>query len=202
MPKVAIKPGSSSGESMRAEFRPREWSALMARAQDGDRAAYARLLNEITPYLRSLAGPPLRSAGDLEDAVQDTLMTVHAIRHTYDPRRPFGPWLVAIAQRRIIDRLRQRSRRNAREAAFEPFHETLAAPDAELAERGLDARRLRRAVAALPEAQRRVIELLKLSEFSLKEAAQETGMSIAALKVATHRAMKALRVALTSEPDR
>jgi RNA polymerase sigma-70 factor (ECF subfamily) len=79
----------------------------MARAQSGDRQAYRRLLDEITPYLRSLAVKSHRDPRDIEDTVQDVLLSVHSIRHTYDPARPFGPWLVAIAHRRIVDRLRR-----------------------------------------------------------------------------------------------
>jgi RNA polymerase sigma factor (sigma-70 family) len=55
---------------------------------------------------------------------------------------------------------------------------------------------LRRAMAELPESQRRVIELLKIEEKTLKEAAVITGMSVAALKTTTHRAIKALRTHL------
>ncbi len=47
-----------------------------------------------------------RGRADVEDVVQDILLTLHAIRHTYDPSRPFKPWLVAVARRRIVDRLR------------------------------------------------------------------------------------------------
>ena len=47
-----------------------------------------------------------------------------------------------------------------------------------------------------PPGQRQAIKLLKLDEMSLKEAAIASGMSIAALKVATHRALATLRKAL------
>src|SRR5271154_3885744 len=84
--------------------RPEEqWRQLMASAQEGHAADYHRLLGEIAPYLRRLAGRGLRDSRDAEDAVQDILLTVHAVRHTYDPARPIKPWLVAIARRRIID---------------------------------------------------------------------------------------------------
>jgi DNA-directed RNA polymerase specialized sigma24 family protein len=79
------------------------WSALMARAQDGDGLAYRRLLEEITPYLRSLAARHRGLSGETEDTVQDILLTLHAARHTYDAGRPFGPWLLAIARRRIAE---------------------------------------------------------------------------------------------------
>ena len=91
------------------------WSALMARAQEGDGLAYRRLLEEVTPYLRSLAARHGGLSGETEDTVQDILLTLHAARQTYDARRPFGPWLLAIARRRIADRLRRLGRRAAAE---------------------------------------------------------------------------------------
>jgi RNA polymerase sigma-70 factor (ECF subfamily) len=170
-----------------------EWSSLMARAQGGDQAAYRRLLYEVARYLRSLVAQHHRNPADVEDTVQDILLTIHAVRHTYDPRRPFDPWLVAIARRRIVDRLRRQGRLRARETALEPEHETFAAPKANLAETAGDERALREAVERLPEGQRQAVTLLKLNEMSLKEASAASGLSIAALKVATHRALKSLR---------
>jgi RNA polymerase sigma-70 factor, ECF subfamily len=55
---------------------------------------------------------------------------------------------------------------------------------------------LQAAIEALPEGQRQAIQLLKLKELSLKEASLATGMSVAALKVASHRAIKRLRALL------
>jgi RNA polymerase sigma-70 factor (ECF subfamily) len=132
----------------------------------------------------------------VEDAVQDTLMTVHAIRHAYDPRRPFGPWLVAIARRRIADRARRGFLVSMRETALTAEHETFSPVGANLYETAWEYRRLRQAVESLSPAQRQAVGLLKLQELSLKEAAAKSGMSVAALKVAMHRALKALRAAL------
>ncbi|MEP6609818.1 MAG: sigma factor, partial [Burkholderiaceae bacterium] len=109
-----------------ARGRALDWSILMARAQAGEPDAYRRLLEEITPYVRSLAAKCHRDSSDLEDSVQDVLLTVHAIRHTYDPTRPFGPWLVAITHRRITDRLRRHGRSTARETPLTDAHETFA----------------------------------------------------------------------------
>ena len=61
--------------------------------EDGDRAAYRELLQGVTPWLRRVAGRALRSPEDGEDAVQDILLTLHQIRATYDPARPFKPRL-------------------------------------------------------------------------------------------------------------
>lgn len=172
------------------------WSALMARAQDGDRDAYRRLLEEITPYLRSLAAKHPALSGETEDAVQDVLLTLHTTRHAYDPGRPFGPWLLAIARRRMVDRLRRRGRIARAETALGPEHETIAASGPNLYALLSGRRGLRDAIGRLPSGQRRAVLLLKLRELSLKEAAAESGMSVAALKVASHRGLKALRVML------
>ena len=170
-----------------------EWARLMARAQEGDAASYRRLLVSVTPYLRAIAARHHRDRSDVEDSLQDILLTVHAIRHTYDLKRPFKPWLVAIARRRIIDRLRAQGRRRARETFLSLEHETFSVPQANSDEAEPDMRALRDAVAQLPEGQRQAITMLKIEEKSLKEASAATGMSIAALKVSTHRAVKNLR---------
>ena len=170
-----------------------DWTIYMARAQGGDRDAYRRLLESVTPYLRSLASRSFRARSEIEDAVQDVLLTVHAVRHTYDASRPFGPWLRAIASRRIVDCLRRHGRSRAREISLEDEHETFEVPGANLQEQASDARLLREAVDELPPGQRDAIRLLKLQGMSLKEAAAATGVSVAALKVATHRALKSLR---------
>lgn len=189
-PSSATYPRSEPERPARREL---DWSIYMARAQGGDREAYRRLLEDVTPYLRSIAARHFQNSGDIEDTVQEVLLTVHAVRHTYDPARPFGPWLVAIANRRVVDGLRRYGRSRAREVALEAEHETFAAPRANLAETASDGRVLREAIEQLPSGQREAIRMLKLQEISLKEAAAASGMSVAALKVATHRALKSLR---------
>ena len=192
----AGRPGDSASVT-----RDVDWSILMARAQEGDRAAYHRLLLEITPYLRSLAARRHRDPSDLEDSVQDVLLTVHSIRQTYDPTRPFAPWLVAIANRRFIDRLRRQGRARNREIPLTAEHETFCESAANLDERP-NGRGLEGMVNNLPPAQQTAVRLLKLKELSLKEAAAVSGMSITSLKVNTHRALKSLRKMLLdrSEP--
>ena len=174
-----------------------DWSKLMARAQEGDREAYRTLLQEIEPYIRSISTRCFRQAIDVEDAVQDVLLTVHAIRHTYDPIRPFGPWLVAIANRRIIDRLRRQTRQKAREIELSAEHETFAEAPANFDYKTELA--LVDAIEKLPPDQREAIKMLKLNEMSLKEAATVSRRSIAALKTATHRAIRNLRRMLKGE---
>ncbi|MFO1185981.1 MAG: sigma factor [Alphaproteobacteria bacterium] len=106
------------------------FESLMVRVQDGDARAYKRLLESVVPLLRSLSLRALRHPHDVEDAVQDILLTLHRVRHTYEPGRPFLPWLIAISRRRIIDRQRQAGRERRREAAFAAEAETFRSPAA------------------------------------------------------------------------
>jgi RNA polymerase sigma factor (sigma-70 family) len=166
----------------------------MVAAQDGDRRAYERLLREIAPFVRTIARRRHGTADRAEEVVQDVLLTIHRIRHTYDPSRPFCHWAAMIAQRRSIDVLRRRTRRDSREISDPVAYETFADP---AANRGLEVHAategLSEAVASLPPQQREAIELLKLREMSLAEASARSGRSVAALKVNVHRAIKSLR---------
>jgi RNA polymerase sigma-70 factor (ECF subfamily) len=173
------------------------WSQLMARAQDGDRAAYDALLREVVPFVRAIAGRVHRSQDRIEDVVQDVLLTVHRVRHTYDPVRPFKPWLAAISQRRAIDLLRRRSRRAALETSDDKAYETFPDPQANRAmEVYASTDGLNEVIAGLPQKQKEAVELLKLRELSLAEASKVSGTSVAALKVNMHRAIKMLRLRL------
>ncbi len=170
-----------------------EWESWMLAAQAGDGRAYDRLLRAALPFLRGIARRRIQNPAEAEDAVQDALLTIHQLRHTYDPTRPIRPWLVAIAERRAIDRLRRHGRHAGRETPIDEFGETLAAPPANSGEDRAAAAQLRAAVAELPEAQRTALALAKLQDLPLAEASARSGMSVGALKVATHRAVKALR---------
>ncbi|WP_292299424.1 sigma-70 family RNA polymerase sigma factor [Mesorhizobium sp.] len=180
------------GSAPSPQIREPDWSILMARAQDGDADAYRRLLESITPYLRAHAARCHRNPSDVEDAVQDILLSLHTVRRTYDPARPFGPWLTAIARRRLIDRLRRQGRRRAYETEFEPAQETFADPPANL-EGMTNIHEIAAALDSLPAGQREAVRLTKIEGLSLKEASAVSGTSVAALKIATHRAIQRLR---------
>jgi RNA polymerase sigma-70 factor (ECF subfamily) len=185
--------------------KPEEWGALMRDAQAGDGRAYARLLAAILPLLRAKvrrAVPPGLGL-ECEDMVQDVLLSLHAVRHTYDPTRPFAPWLMAIAKHRVLDGLRRNRRLRGREIALDFFDETFLGVAAKEEVEGYgDPQALRQAMTGLPEGQRQAIALTKIEGLSLKEASAASGQSVAALKVAVHRGLKALRGVLSKETSR
>jgi RNA polymerase sigma factor (sigma-70 family) len=174
--------------------RDQIWSQLMCASQAGERAAYERLLREITPFIRSIARRHTPNRADIEEIVQETLLTIHRVRHTFDPDRAFTPWLAAIASRRSIDALRRRMRvakyESAQDSAYETFSDPSTNTDVESIR---SAEELGQMLQQLPARQREALEALKIKEMSLREASAASGQSIGALKVNTHRALKALR---------
>lgn len=168
---------------------------LMAAAQRGDSRAYTELLRGLVPRIRRMVRNQRGFVGesDIEDLVQEVLLSVHQARASYDPSRPFAPWLGAIVRHRLADGARRHARTVAREVAFDETQVTSTGQGTNNEGTDSDAATLRRAVRALPDGQRKAIELLKLRGLSLEEASAVTGSSKSALKVATHRAMTALK---------
>jgi RNA polymerase sigma-70 factor (ECF subfamily) len=175
------------------------WGALLAAAQKGDAAAYRVFLTSVTPFIRAVIRN-CRYTDDIDDVLQDSLLTVHRVRHTYEPGRPVKPWLAAIATRRAIDSMRRRGRIGAREMHNDPAYETFADPQANKEETGDPARSLSQMTSGLSPGQKEAIALVKLKEMSLVEASAISGQSVAALKVNIHRAIKKMRLGLSKEP--
>jgi RNA polymerase sigma factor (sigma-70 family) len=169
----------------------------MRAAQSGDRAAYEKLLREISPLIRALVRRHCSNRADIEEMVQDTLLTLHRVRHTYDPSRPFCPWLAAIAWRRSIDALRRRIRVSKYEVAEQGVYETFSDGAANSDLEGVrSAEEVEDLLQLLPPRQREALQALKLKQMTLAEASLASGQSIAALKVNTHRALTRLRTLL------
>src|SRR5713226_3144074 len=114
--------------------------------------------------------------------------------------KPFMPWLLAITRNRLADGGRKWARRAANEVLVDEVPVTFADDRTNSEqERQFDPEGLRKAMRDLPPRQREAVEMLKLREMSLKEAAAESGMSVGSLKVAVHRGIAALRKALVKD---
>jgi len=169
------------------------WREMMAAAQSGDAGQYRQLLTELLPFVRRLIGAQVFDPSAVEDVVQNTLLSIHRARHTYRPERPFTPWLRAVARNAVIDFLRERGRRRARELPVGEIADWAdpVAPS-EPGEAQLSPR-LRAALERLPGRQREAVELVQIEGLSVVEAAARAGVSVAALKVRAHRGYRALR---------
>lgn len=161
---------------------------LFMRGLGGDDAAHRAFLTEAAGLLRAFFRNRLRGAPeDAEDLVQETLVALHTRRDSYDPNYPLTAWMYAIARYRLIDFLRRAKHRAT--SSIDGLEIGDADPE-------IDASDARRDVAALlgklPEKQRRAIQLVKLEEKSVREAAEETGFSESDIKISIHRGLKTL----------
>lgn len=176
-----------------------QWGHNLTLAQRGDKTAYRAFLEAITPFARALARKRVWDQDGIEDIVQDVLLTVHRVRHTYEPGRPIKPWLAAIIARRSIDAMRKRGRIGAQEVHNELAYETFADPRANQTEAGDNARTLAHMMDDLTPRQREALELVKLREMSLQDASAQSGQSATLLKVNIHRAIKKMRLTLRQD---
>lgn len=164
---------------------------LMALAQKGDKKAYRTLLGECETWLKRYyarrIGPHV-----LDDLVQDTLISLHRKRASWDPTRAFLPWLAAIARYRWIDHLRKAYR--AKEVELN--EELTADPSDPAVEAKIGLERL---LGVIPEKQALAIRLVKIEGLSIAEASQKTGQSESLVKVNIHRGMKRMAAAIEEE---
>jgi RNA polymerase sigma-70 factor (ECF subfamily) len=160
-------------------------SKLMAAAQKGDRRAYATLLEEsmrwLQRYYRRRIAPT-----QIDDLVQEVLLSLHRKLASYDPDRPYLPWLAAIARYRWVDHLRRVYR--AEDVSGENHHLSVA-PEQDVVAARISLERL---FEQLPEAQAQVIELVKIEGQSICDAAKLSGQSESLVKVNIHRGLKRL----------
>jgi len=164
----------------------------MSRAQDGDRGAYQTLLIEVMALVRRFARRRLRQADWQDEVVQETLLSIHRDRHTYDPQRPFLPWTYAIARHRLLEFVEKQGRRCRNEIAGDDVLEEVVS-EAMIAESGARVGFVRHALALLSLKQREIIQLLKFEGLSVAEISRRTGLSQSSVKVTAHRGYKSLR---------
>lgn len=168
-----------------------ELEMLMVRYQQGDSVAAGELVTRLSPALHRFFMVQFVSRRYADDLLQETWLRIHQVRHTYRPGEPVLPWLYAIARHIRVDQYRKARRVETREQQVEQLPE-IAAVDRS---RGPDLEAL---LASLPESQREVIAMLKISGMSLEEVARATASSVGSVKQKAHRAYEKLREILTS----
>lgn len=173
-----------------------ELKDLMRRYQSGDPAAVEHLVRRVSPVLLRYFSGTLSSRNEAEDLLQDCWIQVHRSRHTYRPSEPLMPWFFGIARHTRLDGYRRRRRLETREllVADIPEHLQGSAPETAHQEDQLDS-----LLASLPEGQREVILMLKVSGMSLEEVARATSSTVGAVKQKAHRAYVALRRVLQED---
>lgn len=160
--------------------------ALMGRSLAGDARAHEEMLRLLAPALRSYFGRRMaRAQNDVDDLVQEALIAIHTRRTSYDPSRPFYPWVYAIAKYKLIDHFRRKGNAPAEELreddAIEEFETACTAR--------MDVESI---LGALPEKQRVAIRATRLEGESGADVAARHGWTESDVKVSVHRGLKAL----------
>jgi RNA polymerase sigma-70 factor (ECF subfamily) len=165
------------------------WETLLARANDGDGAAFGRFLLAVTPTLRAV----IRRRGEAlpadqhEDILQEVLLAIHLKRQTWRRDAPVRPWLYALARYKVVDAFRRRGARVT--LPIEDFADVL--PE-ENAAQPLSARDADVMLSLIDTRSASLVRAVALDGKSAEEAGETVGLSAAATRVALHRAMKRL----------
>jgi RNA polymerase sigma factor (sigma-70 family) len=163
----------------------------MRAAMAGDAIAYRQFLLSVTPHLRAMARSRRRSfhapEGDVEDVVQEVLLAIHLKRGTWDQSRPIGPWLAAIVRNKLVDALRRHGRHL--NVPIEDVIDTLRAEDQS---NDLTHHELNALLERLKTQQRDIVQSISVNGCSIQETASRLHMTEGAVRVALHRALKAL----------
>jgi RNA polymerase sigma-70 factor, ECF subfamily len=179
---------------------------LVALVQLQDRDAFGALYDRYAPAVYALAAHMLGTA-DAEEIVQDVFLRLWQRAAQFDPTRSaFGAWFMAIARHRVLDELRRRGQVRHLAAAGDVERLLARTPDPALApdtqvwqQDAADA--IHRALADLPNDQRRVLVLGYFGGFSQSAMADLLGWPLGTVKKRVRLGLQKLRRALEAFGD-
>lgn len=174
-----------------------DFASVLACAQAGDEAAFARLWRDLNPALvryLGLGGDPA------EDVASDTWATVvKGLRRFSGDEAAWRAWVFTTARRRAIDTGRRRARSAEREVAWRQWLvESVGADPADFVTERMDTDAALRILGQLSPLQAEVIALRVLTGLPVDEVAGIVGRSPGAVRVAAHRGLRRLEQILTA----
>lgn len=146
--------------------------------------AYSTYGPSVLAYARRYVG-----ADEAEDVVQRTFLDAWRSAHRYDPRQRFSGWLFTIAHRRAVDTLRARRHRVI---DVDSLRDLVGEDGRDTADRFADAADVRAALAALPEHERIVVELVYFADLSQPEVAERLQLPLGTVKARASRGTRRL----------
>ena len=179
------------------------FAEAMSKAQEGDKRAYYDLLQELSIITKRVLSSRVNNDSDIEDISQEILISVDKAKASYDPKRLFMPWFMAILNFRLNNYFRKIYRNSEfQEVNYEEISEFIS-DDSQLdvTNLGIRAEYLEEALMGLPEKQRTIIKMMYVEGFTVKEVAEKLDMSVSAVKVTAHRVYKKLKIEITSKEE-
>lgn len=167
---------------------------LIGMVQEGDRAAFDKLVRRHLHRAYAVAFRISQHREDAEDLVQEGFMAALRNIDRFELGRPFAPWLHRIIVNRALSARRLRSSRSTE--ALVDDQATGEASPLDLTLRSEIRERFRETLARLPERHRQVIELHDVDGFSAEEIGGQLGVTAGTVRWYIHQARRVLRVAL------
>jgi RNA polymerase sigma-70 factor (ECF subfamily) len=169
---------------------------LLTHVAKGDQAAFEALYDQLGASVYGLIRKVLRNPSQAEEVAQEVLLEVWRSASRFDPARgSAATWVLTIAHRRAIDRVR------AEEASVAREQRTAQAPTAvdevaETVEASMDAERVRRCLAGLTELQRESITLAYYGGYSYAQVAALLDTALGTIKTRIRDGLTRLRACL------
>lgn len=164
--------------------------------QNGSAEAAEELVALVNPILARFLYATSWPGVNLDDMLQECWLRIHKSRSSYRPGEPPLPWLIAIARHTRVDTYRKWQRTGGRETELSEFELPPSNNSAHQGNQNLASGELLRLVSALPDAQREVVVMLKLTGMSIQEVAMATGSTVGAVKQRAYRAYQSMRAKL------
>jgi len=165
---------------------------LVARAKDGDRAAFSRLVER---HHRRVFNTACRMLGDREaaaDLTQDTFLAAWRALGGFEERSRFSTWITRIAMNRCRNALRAFAVARTGPLLVDPPTDPARGPEAVVGDREL-ASHLERALGRIDPGHREILILREIEGLSYDELAEILDLEAGTVKSRLHRARAALR---------
>lgn len=172
-----------------------ELADLLAAAAAGDNAAFARLYDLTSGRVYGLVLRVINDRSHAEEVVQEAYLYYWQQAHRYDPSRGgVVNWMLTIAHRRSVDRIRSESLYRRRGSEYADADAAVpSTPVVEIVERRDESRTLRRCLGTLTNLQRDSIELSYFSGMTYPEVAEHTSTPLPTIKSRIRDGLRSLR---------
>jgi RNA polymerase sigma-70 factor (ECF subfamily) len=181
---------------------------LLAQIASGSEMALATLSRRHTALLRTVVCRVISDDADVDEIVQDVLIEIwkNASHYSPDKGQALG-WIVTLARRRAIDRIRRKqSYTRAKDRYEEEMKSGVEEFDAQSADANVCSNELKevfsRVFEQLPDAQREALSLNIYKGLSQREIAAHTGIPLGTIKTRLELALRKVRTAILAQGGR